>query len=183
MIISLTGTPGTGKTSISRFLRKNNINIIDLNKIINKNKSLWKIDYKRNTLIIDIKKLNNLIKNESINNNIILIDGHLSHLLSNIDKVILLRCQPKELINRLKKRKWKNNKIIENVEAEILDIILCECVNKYSKKNIFEIDTTKKKINEISNIILEIINNNFKNTKDYSIGKINWSNEIFNIKL
>lgn len=174
MIISLTGTPGTGKTSISKILRQNNINIIDLNKIINKNKTLWKSDKKRNTLIVDIVKLNDIVKNEIIDDSLFLIEGHLSHLLNDIDKVILLRCHPLELKKRLKKRKWGNNKISENVESEILDVILCECVSNYLKNNIFEIDTTKQNINEISNIILEIINDNFKNNKSYSIGKINW---------
>ena len=37
MLIALTGTPGTGKTSISYFLRKNDIKVVDLNCIATTN--------------------------------------------------------------------------------------------------------------------------------------------------
>ena len=34
MIIALTGTPGTGKTSISKILEKNSYKVVDLNKLV-----------------------------------------------------------------------------------------------------------------------------------------------------
>ncbi|MCK5636466.1 MAG: dephospho-CoA kinase, partial [Thermoplasmatales archaeon] len=33
MIIAITGTPGTGKTSISEVLQKNKFEVVDLNKV------------------------------------------------------------------------------------------------------------------------------------------------------
>ena len=181
MIISLTGTPGTGKTSISKLLEKNNIDIIHLNNLIEKNKSKFEFDYKRKTKIIDIDELNKIIEKKINKDDLIIIEGHLSHLLNNLDKIIILRCHPLELKNRLNKRKWNKNKIKENIESEILDIILCECVSKYSKNNIFEVNTTGIKINDLSQEIINIINNNFIDNKNYYIGKIDWSDEIFNI--
>ena len=181
MIISLTGTPGTGKTSISRKLKKNNINIIHLNDIIAKNKNIYEIDNKRNTKIVEISKLNKIIRNEINIGFLTIIEGHLSHLLNTIDKVIILRCHPFELKNRLLKKRWNQNKIKENIESEILDIILCECVSNYSINDIFEIDTTGKNINDISINIFNIIKNNFKNNNNFRIGKIDWSDEILNI--
>ena len=183
MKISLTGTPGTGKTTISRMF-KNEVEIIHLNFLVNKYKNLWEYDNFRKTKIIDIDKLNEIVDNyiytKISNNNIILIEGHLSHLLKGVDKVILLRLHPLELKKRLKKRKWEKNKIKENIESEILDIILCECIENFSNSDIFEIDTTGKEIKDIYNIIDCIIKNNFKIYPKYLIGKIDWSNEIFN---
>jgi len=181
MIISLTGTPGTGKTSISRILSKNKIEIINLNKIITK-KIKFAYDKKRKTKIIEIENLNKYFYNNIKNEHLLIIEGHLSHLLNCIDKVIILRCHPRELNQRLLKRKWNKNKINENIESEILDIILCETLTSHPKENIFEIDTTGKSINSIGIIILDIIKNNFKEKKIYKIGNINWSEEIFNIK-
>jgi adenylate kinase len=183
MIISLTGTPGTGKTSISKLLNKNNIDIIHLNNVIAKHKSIFKMDHKRKTKIVDIDKLNKIIGEIINKNNLIIIEGHFSHLLKYIDKVIVLRCHPSELKIRLNNKNWNKYKIKENIEAEILDIILCECISKYSKNNIFEINTTGMKINEISLNIIDMINNNFTNNQDYYVGKIDWSNEIFNIEI
>jgi adenylate kinase len=182
MNVSLTGTPGTGKTSVSRILLKNKINILDLNKIISEKNFIFGIDKDRNTKIIDIEILNKYIHNNFNNNKLLIIEGHLSHLLDSIDKVILLRCHPRELKERLIKRNYNKKKINENIESEILDIILCECLSKYSKRNIFEIDTTGLTIENIGNKIINIIKNNFKDKK-YSIGRIDWSEEIFNLNL
>jgi adenylate kinase len=181
MIISLTGTPGTGKTTVSNQF-KNKIEIINLNNLIDKYEQLWEYDLYRKTKIINIKKLNKIvysyIHNNKIDNNIILIEGHLSHLLKDINKVILLRTHPQELKRRLIKRNWNKNKIKENIESEILDIILCECVRNFSKNDIFEIDTTNKKIKDIFYIIDDIIKKNFRFNPKYHIGNIDWSNEI-----
>jgi len=183
MNISLTGTPGTGKTSISRILFKNKIDILHLNEIIEKNNFKFEVDKDRKTKIIEIEKLNKYVVDNFNKKKLMIIEGHLSHLLHCIDKVIILRCHPKELRKRLIKRKWNNKKIIENIESEILDIILCESISLYPKENIFEIDTTDKTIDIISFSILEIIKNNFKEKEIYSIGNIDWSEEIFNFKV
>ena len=183
MNVSLTGTPGTGKTSISGILSKNKVEILNLNKIISKKKIIFEYDKKRKTKIVDIEKLNTYFDNNIRNKHLLIIEGHLSHLLNCIDKVILLRCNPNELKKRLLKRRWNKNKINENIESEILDIILCECLKFHSRKNIFEIDTTGKSIDSLALIILDIIKNNFKENKIYKIGNINWSEEIFDMKL
>ena len=83
-----------------------------------------------------------------------------------------------QLRKNLSKKGWKENKIKENIEAEILDIILCETVDIHPKKNIFEIDVSGKTIDNVSLSIIELIKDKFKNTKKYCIGKIDWSEEI-----
>jgi adenylate kinase len=97
-----------------------------------------------------------------------------------VNKVIVLRCHPKELRKNLTNKGWNKQKIKENVEAEILDIILCEALDIHPKSNIFEIDTSRKSLDDIATSILEIINYKFKNIKKYKIGQIDWSEEIFN---
>ena len=64
------------------------------------------------------------------------------------------------------------------MESEILDIILCECASLYSQDNIFEIDTTGNTIDNLSNTILDLIKNNFKENPIFKIGKIDWSEMI-----
>jgi len=58
-IICITGTPGTGKTTLSKKLAKElNYHYIDVNKIIKKYKLSEGYDRKRKTKIVDVKKLN-----------------------------------------------------------------------------------------------------------------------------
>jgi adenylate kinase len=177
MKIALTGTPGTGKTSISKLLEKKGFNILDLNRVACEKNFIIGKDDLRDSNIIDIEKFDDFFITTYKGKDII-IEGHLSHLLSGIDKIIILRCHPDYIKKNLKSKGWKKEKIRENIEAEILDIILCEAVDKHSDKNIFEIDVTGKSIEFIASSIVELINSEFKNMKNYKIGKIDWSEEI-----
>ena len=179
MLIALTGTPGTGKTSVTKFLEENGYNIIDLNKLSSEKGFILEKDTKRDTYIINLKKLDEYIFKNYKSNHIFIIDSHLSHLLKSVDKVIILRCHPKILRERLKNKKWKEEKNKENIEAEILDIILCETIEIHPKENIFEINTTKMTTDNVGEAIIEIIDNNFTQLKNYKIGSIDWSEEIF----
>jgi adenylate kinase len=182
MIISLTGTPGTGKTSVAAILKSKGFEVIDLNKEANDNSLFAGKDEIRDSYIVDIEKLNKYIFEKFRDEDLIFIEGHLSHLLKNADKVIILRCHPKALKKNLSKKGWKKEKIKENIEAEILDVILCETYEIHKEDDIFEINTSDKTIEKISDIIIELTKDKFKSNKKYKIGKIDWSEEILNNK-
>ena len=162
----VTGTPGTGKTTLSKKLAKRlNYYYLDVNKIISKYKLAEGYDNKRRTKIVDIKKLNKflideiktikkIILNQKFNKKIqlknkiknfkgIIIDSHLSHYLPRkyVDFCIVTKCGIKELNERLKKKKFNRNKIQENIQAEIFDICYNEA--KERKHKIIDVDTTK----------------------------------------
>jgi adenylate kinase len=178
MIIAISGTPGTGKTAVSNLLKKNGYLVIELNEIAIKNDFISGIDKKRNSKIIDINRLNEYISEKYVSEELIFIEGHAAHFLNSAEKVILLRCKPKKLKKRLEKKGWNETKIKENIEAEALDVILCETIEHFSEDSIFEIDTSNKQINSIVLSILEIIKSNFEHIKKYNIGKIDWSEDI-----
>ena len=180
MIIALSGTPGTGKSSISAFLQNKEYETVSLNEIALENNFILGIDKERNSKILDIDKLDDYIAKNYKDKNLVFIEGHSSHLLTNVDKVIILRCHPKKLEKRLEEKGWKKEKIRENVEAEILDVILCEAVEIHHEKNIFQIDTTEESAEVVASLIIEIIKNNFQPMKKYNIGNIDWSEEILN---
>jgi adenylate kinase len=178
MIIAITGTPGTGKSFVSTVLRENGYDIVDLNKVATEKDFVIGLDEKRNSKIINIDKLNKYVKENYAKKDIVFVEGHLSHLLKSADKVIVLRCHPDTLKKRLAKKGWKAEKINENLEAETLDVILCEATDIHSKKNIFEINTTDKSIDDVASSVMEIISNKFKPMKKYKIGYIDWSEEV-----
>lgn len=165
MLISLTGTPCTGKTSVAKLLK--NFNILELNQLAKKKNFIIGKDKKRKCQIIDLRKLNNYIKKNYKNKNVVLV-GHYSHLLYS-DLIIVLRCHPKILERRLKKKKYSKEKIKENLLAEILDLITIEALQK--SKNVYEIDTTKKNTNQVKKDIINILkgNTNFKIGKNFKM--------------
>ncbi|TFG16484.1 MAG: hypothetical protein EU531_06385 [Promethearchaeota archaeon] len=185
--IIISGTPGTGKTTISNHLCNFiDAKVLSLNELIINRNFVLEYDQERETSIIDEEKLNKnldgIIKEFSIHPlAYLIIEGHFCDILSEdyMDFVIILRCHPDELVKRLKNRGYKHKKIMENVQSEILG----SSVNYFIEKNLnlplYEINTTKSDLNIISKQILDIINGS-EDLNDYYIGKINWLEELSN---
>jgi len=125
-IICVSGSVGVGKSTYSKKLAKKlKYKYIELNEFIEENKLKEKYDKKMKTWDVDVKKLNKVlvefIKNSKEN---LVIDGHLSHYLPKkyVDKVIIIKCELKELRKRLEKRGYNEDKIRENLDCEIFDV-------------------------------------------------------------
>lgn len=154
MRIIITGVPGTGKTTVSKILsEKLNIPHIDVNDIIEKNKSLiLGFDEERNSKIIDEKKLGIILEKYAG-----IIESHLSHFVSpeGIDYCFVLRCSSAVLSKRLSMRNYSKKKIEENIEAEIMNICGDEAFQM--KHKIIEIDTSDKTPEKVAEIIFNIV--------------------------
>lgn len=141
-VIIVTGTPGTGKTTIAkRLAKKKKAVYIDVNTVIKQHKLVDNYDKKLKTNIVDVNKLNKvlikIIKEYQKKKQSIVIDSHLSHYLPKkyVDLCIVTKCSLKKLQRRLKKRNYPQKKIRENMDAEILDVCLLEAIlNKHKVK-------------------------------------------------
>lgn len=155
MIIIVTGTPGTGKTTVSKKIsKKYNHKYLNVNPIITKNKLSVGYDKKLKTKIINTKKLNKeLIKVIKKEKNLV-IDSHLSHYLPKkyVDLCIITKCDIKKLKQRLKKRKYNKIKTEQNMQAEILDICLIEAIENKHKIKIINTNTLKNINKEVDNL-------------------------------
>ena len=172
MLIVISGTPGTGKTSVAKLLsRKMHAKLITTGYLVKKYKIRSSLDRKRKTKIIDTKKLSDATKNEAGKYKVAIFEGHLAHFTSG-DLTVILRTNPKELEKRLRKKRWGQKKIRENVEAEAMGIIS----NEAGKS--LEIDTTGKTPENIATLILKLLNN-YSLRKRYA-GKIDWTKEYVN---
>jgi adenylate kinase len=178
MRVALSGTPGTGKTAVATALMNQGYTIVQLHRFAKENACIVGIDHERGSELVDVDKLNTVVRKNYSTDALVFFEGHFSHLLKTMDKVIILRCHPKELTRRLKKKKWSEKKVKENVDAETIDVILCEAVDRHLTSNIFEIDTTKKTIDSVAQVIMGIAKKKFTPIKPYRIGQIDWSEEI-----
>lgn|SRR3989338_2923877 len=167
-VIILTGTPGTGKTSIAKELAKIlNAGLIDVNKVIKKNKLDEEYDKKRKTNVVNELKLAKILqdiakrfKNEKELNSkrkLLIIESHMSHFLPRkyVDYCFVTKCDIKELSTRLGKKGYSKAKISENIEAEIFEVCLQEALER--KHNVIIVDTTGKSAGQSAGKISRII--------------------------
>jgi adenylate kinase len=167
--IGITGSPGTGKKSVARALgHMTGLKIISLNTLAIKSKSGKKM---REEFVVNIQKL----KRERIHSRGKIIVGHLIPFViphTSLDFVAILRCSPSVLRKRYLARGYSEEKIRENIEAELLDLVSFSALKKYGKQNISEFDTTRSRNpNIVAGRILETIRG--KRPKHYGIAK--WS--------
>jgi adenylate kinase len=177
MLIGLTGTPGTGKTSVSTFLEeKRHWKVIHLNDLIKEKHLYTEIDEKRDSVIADMELIREYLEEtvEDREKEVTLLESHLSHYIADI--VIVLRLYPPELEMRLRTRGYSEEKIKENFEAEALDVILVEAFD-WCKK-VFEVNTTGKNLEEVGKdvekIIDYILSGSEEEMHEYEPGSIDW---------
>ena len=186
MIIALTGTPGTGKTTVCEFIKEHSkyrekYRIIDLHKLILDEKLYTGRDEARDTYIADMERLREraaeLIKQTPVGMDTI-IESHISHYLP-ADVIIVLRAAPVALRKRLgKRREYSYEKVKENSDAEALDVILVESTEACDR--VFEINTTDMNlvsvVKSIDDIIESLKDGNI--LAEYLPGKINWIDQV-----
>lgn len=165
MIVALTGTPGTGKTSVANKLE--GFKTLDLTEFV-KRHELGKNG--ESEFEVDIGEMREKLEDEIDQDEDIVIEGHLAHHFP-ADYCVVLRCAPEELEKRLQKRDYSDEKINENIESEMLDIILTEAVAV--RENVIEIDTTGRDLMETTQRIKEKLRND-----ETGYGKIDWTDRL-----
>lgn len=149
--IIVSGSVGTGKTTLAKKISKKGYKYIDVNKLVEEHSLEDGFDKSRDSKIIDTKKINKVLVKLIKDNEKSVIDSHLSHHLpkKHVDLCIITKCSLKELEKRLKKRKYDPKKIRENLDSEIFDTCYVE-----AKENghIIKVVYTDKKIS-LGNIL------------------------------
>lgn len=167
MRIAVTGTPGVGKTSTCS--RVKGVRVVHVNVLVDELGLASGYDRKRKTKEVDVAKLARAVTGLGED---ILLEGHLSHLLKP-DLAIVLRCSPKVLERRLRKKGWPDSKVRENVEAEAVDVVLIEAIENVPE--VCEIDTTKMKPGQAARAIESILAGE---RQKYRVGNVDWSEEV-----
>jgi len=183
MILAISGTPGTGKTSVAEILVKDlnagvkkaadKYKLVALNKLAEKAKAQLGYDSKRHSTIVGITKLKAGLKKLTDMHKNIVMEGHFAHLLP-ADMVIILRCEPKTLERRLKGKYDWPTKVTENAEAELMGIITDEALPMHKIGTVFEVDTTKRTAEETAKIVQRILEGDEGARLENAVGGVDW---------
>ena len=171
-LFALTGTPGTGKSSVSEELRSRGYDVVDGKRFIIEHGLMGELDEVRDTHEVDLDLLNDALEPFRSSDDLVILDSHLSHFMDS-HGIIVLRCAPGVLAERLGARGYGPDKVRENVQAEVLDVILCEATE--SDIPVFEVDCTSCSVADSADAVEQIVKGM---GEDYLPGKTDWSAEM-----
>jgi adenylate kinase len=163
MMCGITGTPGTGKSSVGTELSRRGHTVIRLADSVRP--YVIGTDKERDTELIDVDRwIEEFVAVDGF------IEGHFVHMLP-CDQIVVLRCRPDVLKTRLALRNYPEKKIRENVQSEALDTCLIETVEIYEPGQILELDATTRDAMYCADQIERFVNGEIP----ASFGTLDWS--------
>ena len=182
MVIVITGTPGTGKTTIAQILAKKlKLEMIPVKKIVERNRGMYEFKKQSGEKVVDLDKLRKKLMDEikKIKGRSIIIENHLLCDMKLPAKwVFVLRCKPEVLEKRMERRAYSTAKIQENILAEMLDYCTQKARKNYKgKARIVELDTSRRNKKSTVTQMIQIINGTTKkgDKVDYSKQLRKWT--------
>lgn len=169
VLVALTGTPGTGKSSVAAILERRGYYVLSLDALAKEWNLITGIDQARGSLEVDIERLDHEIR---VPAKVGFLVAHYAHRMS-VNLAIVLRCHPRTLASRLRTRGWSEAKVRENVEAEAIDVITQEAADRLPF--VYEIDTTEASSEETAETVLKILQGQFQG---HEAGSVDWSDEV-----
>ena len=142
MIIIVTGTPTSGKTTIAKEIaEKTGFKYLDPKPLIKEISTEY--DEENQCDVVDTEKLNVKLIEEIRKGDDLIIDSHLSHYLPSekVDICVVVTADLKVLRERMEKRGYSEKKKAENLEAEAFETCLEEA--KQNGHKIIHIDNTE----------------------------------------
>jgi adenylate kinase len=173
LCIAISGTPGSGKTSLSRLFEGNDISVYPIKDLAEQYQCIGDVDQSDGAQEIDIHRLADEWENKDAG--LVIIDGHLSHFLD-VDAVVLLRCNPNDLEKRLTSRGYNEKKVKANSEWEFIAGNWSELLEFEIELPILELNSTSQSPEELFKIVNEWISNGlpYTSVSEESQKAIDW---------
>jgi adenylate kinase len=156
-VIGITGTPGTGKKSIAPLVASAlGLPCLPLPRTpegAKPSKTNAEVD-------VDTERLREGFSRQPLRH--IVAYGHLLPYIlppKSVDRVIVLRCDPKVLKDRLARRGYSTKKIIDNVEAELIGLISEDSRLAFGARRTLEFDTTPHSPASSAKRVLRLVQN------------------------
>lgn len=182
--IVVIGTPGVGKTTLSRLLAKHyQARHIDLSSMVREKELILGVDEERDSLIVDEDRVMKAVERiVAEHHGLVIVEGHFADITPRhlVKAALVLRLHPLELEKRLLSLGWSRRKVLENVASEILDHCLIAAVEAYGENLVREVDATGKSPEELLKIAVEAIE---KGGSNFRPGQVNWLAELAQKKL
>lgn len=139
--ILVTGTPGTGKSTLCKKLQDHcHLKWINVGEFAKSNGCLGEFDQQYDCHELDEDKLIDELE-EIVSEGNVVIEHHVTDIFPErwFDAVFVLRTDNTTLFDRLKTRDYSEKKLQDNVQCEIFQTILDEAKDSYNPEIVHEI--------------------------------------------
>ncbi|MEN6341255.1 MAG: AAA family ATPase [Methanospirillum sp.] len=143
MMVGIAGTPGTGKTAVGDVLARRGRRVVRVAETIA-------------PFVLAEEDGVREVDEEAWAAAFVPVDGYVEGSLAHFlpcDRLVILRCRPDVLRARLETRDYSQAKVAENVEAEALDVVLFEALERHPPESILEIETTARSAEETADLV------------------------------
>jgi adenylate kinase len=147
--------------------------VVDLNSFARGVGLLGPLDAARGSFIVDTRKLATRLRAAlaTLDDAHVVVEGHFAHEMD-VDGIVLLRCDPLVLVERLRARGWKEEKVRENVEAEALDVLAAEVLARDVPA--VEMDVTRRGVEDAAREVSRFVVGGPKGLKGRVVGSARW---------
>ncbi len=140
-ILGITGTPGTGKKTVSPAVARDlGVGCISLNAIAAEHGLR---PSRAREIAVDPRKMQKWVAEDVTSPAVVY--GHLFPYVvpaGAVSRVVVLRCDPRVLKARLRGRGYPSAKVAENVEAELIGVVSADAYGRFGERRTSEADTT-----------------------------------------
>lgn len=145
-VVGICGTPGTGKKTIAPKVAA----LLGFPAPIPISSLAPK-----GAVDVDVEQLRRALLRRRRSSRIVLFGHHLPDVLRKreVAFVAVLRCEPSVLRRRLVQRGYPEEKVVQNVEAELIGLLLDECVRRFGSQLVREYDTTSASAEQVAGAI------------------------------
>eukprot|EP00002_Diphylleia_rotans_P023823 TRINITY_DN4693_c0_g2_i3.p1 TRINITY_DN4693_c0_g2~~TRINITY_DN4693_c0_g2_i3.p1 ORF type:complete len:183 (+),score=44.44 TRINITY_DN4693_c0_g2_i3:64-612(+) len=141
--ILITGTPGTGKTTLSEEVsRLTSMRHVNISQLVKEKQLYEEYDAEFDTYIIDEDKVCDELEDQMVEG-FNVVDHHGCDFFPQrwFDLVVVLKSTTENLYDRLVKRGYTEKKVNENMECEIMQVVEEEARESYEEEVVVVLDS------------------------------------------
>ncbi|MFT4250134.1 MAG: AAA family ATPase [Candidatus Woesearchaeota archaeon] len=140
MVVIITGTPGTGKTTLaSRLAHEEGRAVLSISDVLEQEGLDSEWDAGNQCFLVDVVALSSVLERHAREDPELIIDGHLSYEIdpSLVSRCIVCKCELSELKRRLEERGYGEGKVRENLDCEIFDVCFVDALERGHAPEVF----------------------------------------------
>ena len=151
--LGITGTPGTGKKTLAPAVAKElGVPFIGLNELLTPSERV------RTSRGVDPRLLRKRLLRRT--RETALVYGHLVPDVlerGDVERVVVLRCNPSKLARRLRQRSYPRAKVAENVEAELIGVVSAASILRFGGRRCADFDTSSRSVTNSAAAVAKLL--------------------------